>query len=118
MPHYPLRPLLTLLATTLVVAVGHADDGLAAAMKKLEGIWVPIENILDGRTTPAAILKEFQTVVTTDAYENRHKGQPDTAGGLKFVAKRGDIFQIDAEWRKLPDVLKAILPGLALAAGR
>lgn len=96
----------------LETAAQADDETLAAEMKKLEGTWEPTENILDGVPTPKEVLKDWRTVVKSDAYENQHLGNPDTKGPLKFVAKRDKILHLDLRPTEGPGkgkVVKCIL---------
>ena len=80
----------------LGAAAARADDKtFAAEMKKLEGTWEPTENILNGAPTPKEVLKDWRTVVKSDAYENLYQGKSDTKGPLKFVAKRDKVLHLD-----------------------
>ncbi len=97
----------------LGAAVVRADDKeFTAELKKLAGSWEPAENILDGVPTPKEVLKDWRTVVKSDAYENQHRGKPDTKGPLKFVAKRDKTLHLDLHPTEGPGkgkVVKCIL---------
>jgi uncharacterized protein (TIGR03067 family) len=76
-------------------AASADDSALAAAMKKLEGTWAPIENVVDGVPTPEERLKPWRTIVKGDVYENQHEGKADTTGPLKFIAEKDGTFHLD-----------------------
>ncbi len=72
-----------------------ADPALAAETKKLEGVWAPIENILNGVPTPEAVLKPRRETIKGGTYEGTVDGKREAAGTWKFVAKKGKVLHID-----------------------
>lgn len=80
----------------LGATVSRADNKeLAAETKKLQGTWMPAENILNGAPTPETVLKHRRTVVKDDAYENLNDGKVESKGTWNFVAKKDKFLHID-----------------------